>query len=423
MLTYLSSILSAILAIGCIVVLLRLYLNKDKTLIWSPMTFLVLTILYYWVMPEYFNSREFEGYHVEQFSIPFHVGSVLSFISILIGYYKLNPNSKTSWTKCNNYFTEKNAKNIAIIMFVVSLLCYIPFRGLHFSIFTSSSKLQDFDYENVGFDYYFVNSIAILCTACILAFINWKKHKALFFFIMWMTLVTYITAGFRYRIIILVISLFTFYYLYKGIKKIKILPIVLIAFVCYFGFNVMDRARSYGNGINIDVLKSTDREELTAQAGETERVYNFSIMVMNGYYESGQREYFDPLLTAFFMPIPRVIFPWKPNAAYAYNATKVGLKAGGVGSVYVCFVEAFMAFGWLGIIINGLFIGWLSRRFWNNYKNNPNSLGALIALALFNGLTYVIISRGYLAQEYSCFLYYICVPFLLASLYCKMKRI
>ena len=105
------------------------------------------------------------------------------------------------------------------------------------------------------------------------------------------------------------------------------------------------------------------------------------------------------------------------------EATNIAMKQGGSGSVYVNFVEAFMAFGWIGIIINGLFIGFLSRKFWDNYRNNPNSIGAILALSLYNGLTYVIISRGYLAQEFSCFLYYIIVPFLLASFLVKKIKI
>lgn len=58
---------------------------------------------------------------------------------------------------------------------MIALACYIPFRGFHFSIFVSDNNLQEFEYENVGLDYYFVNSIAILCFACCLLLLNWKK--------------------------------------------------------------------------------------------------------------------------------------------------------------------------------------------------------------------------------------------------------
>ena len=211
--------------------------------------------------------------------------------------------------------------------------------------------------------------------------------------------------------------MFTVSYLYSdNIKKVKLLPILLIAGVCYVGFNIMDHARDYGNGIRLDVIEGQGWDDVTEQAGETERVYNYSIMVMDVYEREGKREYFAPLVNAALIPIPRAIFPWKPNAQYLYSSAEYVMRGGGTASVYVNFVEAFMAFGWIGIIINGLFIGWLSGRFWNNYRNNPKSLGAIIALALYNGFTYVIISRGYLAQEFSCFLFYICIPFWLSML-------
>lgn len=407
-----GAVLTIILGIACIYVLLKAYKNKDKAVIWSPLTFLTLTFVYYLVIPEFFNSREFEGYNVDSRSLSFHLGAIISYASILTGFFLIKRQKKDNWIRWNNLFTEKNAFIMGIILFVIAMACHIPHRGFHLSIFSDGRGLMEFDYSNPGLSYYFVNMIAILCAACCLLIPMWKKHKVILFIILWLTLVVFIVAGFRYRIVILVLSMFTVYHLYgENIKKIKIIPVVIIFLVCYVGFNIMDHARDYGNGIRLDVIAGMDRDEVTAQAGETERIYNYSIMVMDTYEKDGRREYFAPLINAAFIPIPRAIFPWKPNAEYLYSAGQYVMRDGGSSSVYVNFVEAFMAFGWIGIVVNGLFIGWLSRRFWNNYRNNPHSLGAILALALYNGLTYVIISRGYLAQEYSCFLFYICVPF------------
>lgn len=412
-----GAILTYILGIVCVFVLFRAYRNEDKTLIWSPLTFLTLTIVYYLVLPEFMNSREFEGYNVDSRSLSFHIGKLVSYVSILVGFFLIRRKKVDNWTKWNNLFSEDNALTFAVFLFAIAMVCHIPYRGFHLSFLSDGKELSEFDYSSPGLSYYFVNMIAVLCAACCLLIPKWEKHKIILGIIFWLTLVAFIVAGFRYRIVILVISMFTVYYLYaENVKKIKILPVVVISFVCYVGFNIMDHARDYGNGIRLDVIAGMNRDEVTAQAGETERVYNYSIMVMDTYEKEGRREYFDPLINAAFIPIPRAIFPWKPNADYLYSSANYVMRGGGVASVYVYFVEAFMAFGWMGIIINGLFVGWLSRRFWNNYRNNPKSLGAILALALYNGLTYVIISRGYLAQEYSCFLFYLCVPFLLSLL-------
>lgn len=408
----LSSILVGILCTMCLCILYKSYYNKDKTIIWSPITFLTLTIIYYWILPEFFTSREFEGYNVESRSLTFHLGAIISYISILIGFFFFNrTRKKDNWKHWNSLFSENSSYKFGLFLFIFAMICHVPFRGLHFSFLSDGTELAEYDYSSPGLSYYFVNMVAILCMSCCLLIPKLKEHKLLFGIILWMTLVVFIVAGFRYRIVILVISIFTVYHLYNPIpKKIKLIPVLIIAYICYTGFNIMDHSRDYGNGIRLDVISSIEKKDVTAQAGETERVYNYSIMVMDTYYNDGKREYFDPLITAFFMPIPRAIFPWKPDANYLTSSANYVMK-GGTASAYVNFVEAFMAFGWLGIVINGIFIGWLSKRFWNNYRNNPKSIGAIIALAIYNGFTYVIISRGYLAQEYSCFLFYICIPF------------
>ena len=413
-----STFLVYFLGASCLFFLIATFLKKDKAFIWSPLTFFTITVFYYCVLPEFTTSRIFEGMNTSSFGLSFHLAALLSYLSILFGFFFLWPNSPTNWKRWNNTFTEGNASTIAIILFVFALLCYIPFRGFNFSIFTSSDELNEIDWDSQGFASYFVGTISLFVTSCCLFLVGIRKgkNKILFIVAIWLTLLVYIISGFRYRIIILLIALFSTYYLYFSTKSIKVVPILLIALVCYFGFNYMDRTRSYGSGIQLDVAKRMSNQELTHQAGETERVYNFSILVMDTYESTGRREYFAPIVNAICMPIPRAIFPSKPNAEYMYEATSFVMR-GWSGSAYVNSVEAFMAFGWLGVILNGLFLGWLARRFWNNYKKSPRSIGSILALALFNGVTYVIVSRGYLAQEFNIALYFICLPFWLSQLY------
>lgn len=132
MIPMVSSILVALLGFSCIFILFDAYLNKDKSIIWSPITFIVLTILYYWVMPEYFSSREFEGYNVSQYSLYFHIGAILSFVSILFGFYKIKPIRSTNWNNWNNYFTSKNVKKIGVIFFYDSFSLLYTFSRISF---------------------------------------------------------------------------------------------------------------------------------------------------------------------------------------------------------------------------------------------------------------------------------------------------
>ena len=268
MLVSLSSLLVVLLGVACLATLIAVIFNRDKSIVWSPITFLTLTILYYNVLPEFLTSRQFEGYDVSQYSLCFHIGAILSYASILFGYFILASKTNTSWNRWNNYFSPDNAHTIAVFLFILALAMYVPFRGLRLSIFISEDNLREFDYDNVGFSFYFVNAIAILCVACCLTAYSWKKHVISTAIILWMTMVTFIISGFRYRIVIMIISLLTVYHLYHGVKKIRVLPIILIASAMYLGFNVMERTRSYGNGINVGVLESSSTADLAANARE-----------------------------------------------------------------------------------------------------------------------------------------------------------
>ena len=84
------------------------------------------------------------------------------------------------------------------------------------------------------------------------------------------------------------------------------------------------------------------------------------------------------------------------------------------GAAFLAFVEAFLAFGWIGVILYGLFFGWLAGIFWRNYQNNKQSIGSVLLLALFNGFCYDWISRGYMAGMFNNFIYFVIMPFWLS---------
>ena len=121
--------------------------------------------------------------------------------------------------------------------------------------------------------------------------------------------------------------------------------------------------------------------------------------------------YFESLITALTMPLPRSVFPWKPDAQYLRDANLRVLGTLDYGAAYLNFVEGFLSFRWLGIIMNGFFIGFISRIFWDNYRRNNKSIGAILFLGLYNAVLYMIISRGYLAQELVVFVYFIPVVY------------
>lgn len=394
----------------CAYNLCKPFFSRDKSEIWSPMTFLTLTLAYYCIIPNFEGIHSFEDISIDSHKYLFNLACFVSYCSICFGFKKFNV--KADWKKWNSYFTERNSSKIAVILFLFGMACHVPFRGFSTSI-AAGGEIVDFGRE--GLTSYFTLMISVFCTACCLLLVS-KRKRGVFWIILWLTLVTYIVEGFRYRIVILFISMLVMSHLYPKPRKIKIAPIMALALIMYFGFNIMDQARTYNNGIRMDIVRGMTVEDVSKRAGETTRIYGYSILVMKNYSEHSTRLFFLPLITAISMPLPRFLFPWKPDAYYLTHTNLIATGSASVGSVYVYFVEAFMSFGWIGIVVNGVFIGWIAKKFWVNYRNNSQAIGAILALGLFNGICYLIVSRGYLAQEFSALLYFVFVPFWIASL-------
>ena len=162
-------------------------------------------------------------------------------------------------------------------------------------------------------------------------------------------------------------------------------------------------------------------DDVKGGANENYDVYYFSVISMGRIAETGQRVYFQPALTAILMPIPRFLFPWKPDADYLHSIED-SVDGIGKGSAYLNFVESYYSFGWVGVCFWAWILGWLARRFWDNYLNNRESIGAIIALGVFSGFCYVTISRGYLPATFTTFVLAICSPFWICMLVKKYLK-
>lgn len=170
---------------------------------------------------------------------------------------------------------------------------------------------------------------------------------------------------------------------------------------------VIEKTRNYGSGLDLERMTElfSDNSRST-KASETELVYYFSAKVMDAY----QNEMIIPgevFGTALCLPIPRAIYKSKPDGQYLRDANIKTLGTDAYGAAYLNIVEWYLALGWIGVFLNGLFLGMLSKYFWNNFMCNSDSIGAALYLSMYNGICYILVSRGYLAQEYVMFVYYV----------------
>ena len=407
------SLVFEIILTGLIVLnIFRAFFSKDKSEIWSPIVAISLTYIYYVLVPFWMgtidkyliNESDYNGYL-------FHLAALISYVSIMLGFM-ISINS--SFKKWNSLINSGNAGKYGLIIFLIGIVGYSSVRGFHFTIGINPNAAGDLSVG--GFVYYFMMMRDMLPFASALLLlklkVNWKNLLYLIPF--WFIFVQFIVAGARWRIVVSIIALLAANYLFPKAKKINLFFVSVIAILVFMGFSAMDKARIRGQGIDMSIANDLSYADIKSGAEENYSVYWFSVLCMNQINKSKERIYFEPVFASICMPFPRALFPRKPDASYLKDIEKQVGSSG--GSAYLNFVENYFSFGWFGVVFWGLFLGWLARVFWDNYKNNRNSIGAIVALGVFCGFCFVAISRGYLPATFTTFILAICLPFWIISI-------
>ena len=236
------------------------------------------------------------------------------------------------------------------------------------------------------------------------------------FLVIWLSLITYIIGGFRFRLVAWIFAIIIPVYLYPKVKRPNYVILAALMFAAYLGFAIMDKSRVYGKGIDLERASELTFDDASKGAQENEAVYYFSVLSMDDIEKRSDYKFFEPIVNAVLMPVPRFLFPWKPKGDYMNSVMVHTLGSTGTGAASMMFVEAFLAFSWIGIIVFFYLIGWFAKVVWDNYQKNKRSIGAIIYLSLFNGFLYTLLSRGYLAQSFVTFVYYVILPFWISSL-------
>lgn len=392
--------------------------NKNHGALFNPIIFVCIYYTYYVIIPYFFSEGNIYR-DMNTSGISYLIwGTLLSMIFIIIGYrchYTILDVSRV-----NNLYTEKNSLCIAIILFSIGFLGYTIFNGFSFNVVRMQEEMVD-SVSNVfnHTDSYVTNLVSLFPIAICLAFYKQKKYLA--FFMSIVASICALTSGTRWKFVLLLLPFVVFFHLYPKVRKINWKVWIPAFCIFYFSMGVIELTRNYGSGLDIQKLQNLDTEDMTQGASEKEFVYYFSAKVMD-VYSNEEPLYFESLYTALTMPIPRAIFPWKPDAQYLRDTNLKVFGTVSHGAAYLNIVESYLAFRWIGIIVNGLFLGLLCGAFWRNYQKNNKSIGAIIFLGLFNGVLFVLISRGYLAQELQVFVYYIFIVHWISLLINKLYK-
>jgi oligosaccharide repeat unit polymerase len=392
--------------------------------LWSPLTLISIIFLFYTVIGPVFmisnNDTKYAGVEMSSYITLSWIGALLSYLSIVFAFKY----TKQLVSVFNFAIVNRPTMTIGLLIFFIGFIGFFTLHG-----FDVSKLLLIFNHEsknNVEIDLnsgYLVQLVNFCVAGTSIIFFNYLKYrkssyKLILFAAIFISIFLFILAGSRFRIIYLLISLATIYYLSTSIRP-NIFLWISVFFLSVSVMGVISVTRSYQQGLDLSKIDDLNISQIFESGLNDTRVFYSSGALIHTTLYSRNYVPLEPIVTAISMPIPRSLWPSKPNAEYLRNANTNIWGTTDYGIAFMNYGDSFYMWGWLGIIFNGLFLGWLSKQFWLQYLYNYSNEYNVLLLALFNGFTYIMISRGYIAQEVTMFFMFILFPILIYKIYYK----
>jgi len=422
MLTADEILLLLILSIGVIGIPLRFFFKKEYYLLWSPICMVCLVFFYYAILgPLYALSKgeiSIRTYDLRNYYSSAMIGCIVAFYSLLLGYL-VKRRSRAKWFDPYYKISDKKLRNVGIGIIILSLFLFGIFSGgnivsrINFLDLTQGAS-------NLGgsFSNYLMLSINFMVVGVILLFYYYYRRKGLLLFLFAFSLVLslFINEAFRYRLVILILSIFTAYHLYiKKKPRLVLVLSIVVPFLLLMG--AMEIARQYGRGIDITKVKDKDYTEIAEQSFNETDVFWATGYFMSNVLDAYDYTYFDFIVNAVAAPIPRRLWPTKPDGSYILKVNDELFGTYGKGQAFLFFSEYYLSFGWIGVIVICFLWGYFFKSVWLwflKYKEHPL---AITSISVFNAYIYVIISRNYLNQHITLFFFTVYPAFIIIWLF------
>jgi hypothetical protein len=249
---------------------------------------------------------------------------------------------------------------------------------------------------------YFNYAVNLLIPGTLLMAAAWmrtRRHTVALLLWLFTATAIYISLGFRYRLVLLAIPIVLLWFLARRRRpSLPLLAVFLVGFITLNG--LIGLTRSYGRGLDLNAVEGQGAADLfDAGFGESAVFFTTSGVIQQAPSRApliGPA----PLIATVLFPIPRVLFPGKPDASYITAATSqlYGGENYARGAAFLNFAEYYLIAGWPSLIALSALLGWLLRRLWNWFLIRQNEPFAQALYLLTASYLYVVISRGYLPQ-------------------------
>lgn len=230
----------------------------------------------------------------------------------------------------------------------------------------------------------------------------------------WLTVViVYFSISFRHRLIIFLVATVTLLYLRRdrrpsagllalgmgALFSLAGLVSILRRYLASFG--QVETELSWGT-----VLKSSITD---TRIFETFMAVQYTVPRFVDYV------YTDPLAYVFILPLPRALWPEKPEPEWIRTIGPIlgTPSAYEAGAAVPQFGEYYMAFGWPGVIVGMVLFGVVTRALWAWFRTDRADPARQVVFAVWNIWLLQVMIRGYLAQMVKEWAFFI-LPALLA---------
>lgn len=350
----------------------------------------------------------FFGVDLFEYGIKGSIIAIIGYFSFFIGYIIPIKNKIKLKIEDNNKYLFNKEKIIFITMilwtisFLISLISIIYTSGnsilyvLTLGILGSANTV-DISSTPLG-------AISMFCYVLVptcLIYSNYSESKIKSLMIFGLTSIIHIVRGFRFILIILLLSHIYLYYLKSkkrpSIKMVMITVAVMVIIVGVVGFS-RDAIRFGGN---ID-WKNFNFEVIYEIILDNFRIYNVYYAVIKSVPEIIPHLYGGQMfIYTLVMFIPRAIYPNKPmpkvNDPIVVGISEYASKA---GQAYPGIGEYYYDFGITGVILFMWFFGYCMRLIRMKYILNDTDDFGLIIYSIIIPTTFQLLIRGYTPSNF-----------------------
>lgn len=349
----------------------------------------------------------------------------ISYLMFIVGYCTKNniKCKKLTKNKCNdrNIIKEIDKKKLLLASYVIWIICFGI--SLIYLILTGKSISYIFSLGNSGqmnsieSDIGFIGNISYsIILPWLYIFIHSKKY-ILKITISYLTLIIFLATGFRFPIVVIMLSPIVYYYCKK--KKnpsLIIITSVLLGLLLMAGaVGFMRVGIRHGTGIN---WSEFNIEDILAVFDSDLTIYKPFYAIVENYPKNYQFYYgYEMILATLTMFIPRFIWPNKPITISATVITNIiNLQASLNAQAYPSIASVYLEFGAIGCIVVMFIIGMICSALKKMYLEGDEFSLVLYAVIL-PAILQLLIRNHIPSLVY--FIIFLCIPNIFIKKYAR----